>query len=197
MISVLRALLAFVLLGIGGCAWTAQQVNLDPAIEVTAAPLGQGRPVYINVEDERSSQILGHKVPTGGGEITAAKDPALVVYDAFVEGLGQLGFENASQGSAGVPELNVELRAIDYKVTQGFWSGGLYVDVAMKGICKIDHATKYDSMYRGHHEENIQVAQSQENNEGYINDALSQAINAALRDQELLQCIAADADPSP
>jgi Uncharacterized lipoprotein len=127
----------------------------------------------------------------GGGEISSAQDPTVVVRNAFVTGLAKLGFANANEPSDGVRELNVELRTIDYRVTQGFWSGGLYVDVAMKGFCKAGDTIKYDSMYRGHHAENIQVVQSQSSNEGYINDALSQAINGALRDQKLIRCLAA------
>ena len=179
-----------VVLVFSGCAWTAQQVNLNPAIDVIGASVGKGRSVYVNVKDERSTQLIGYKIPTGGGEIKPVQDPALVVRDALVSGLHQLGFETANPGSGAAPELSVELRAIEYKVTQGFWSGGLTADVALKAYCKVGNTAKYDSMYRGHHEENIQAVQSQTANEGYINHALSEAINATLRDQELLRCLA-------
>lgn len=186
----LRVVSLCALLGMGGCAWTAQNVNLNPAVDIATGSVGTGKAVYVSVDDERASPILGHKVPTGGGEIRTVQEPDVVVRDAFMKGLRQLGFEIAAEPSDGVPQLDVELRAIDYKITQGFWSGGLYVDVALKALCKLGPTVRYDSLYRGHHEENIQVVQSQENNESYINDALSQAINATLRDQRLIQCLA-------
>jgi hypothetical protein len=189
----LRSPLVCVLLGVSGCAWTSQQVNLNPTVDVTLSPVGNGRAVFVDVDDERPTKLLGHKVVVGGGEITSAQDPVLVTRGALVRGLTQLGFTAASERSDGTPELNVELRAIDYKITQGFWSGGLYVDVAMKAICKFGHTARYDEMYRGHHEESIQVVQSQASNERFINDALSQAINAALGDRELIQCLASGA----
>jgi uncharacterized lipoprotein YajG len=188
--TLIHLVLLCALLGTSGCAWTAQRVNLNPAVAVPASRIGKGRPVFVEVKDERPSEILGYKVPAGGGEIKPSQDPALVGRGALVGGLTQLGFQPAAQASAATPALAVELRAIDYKVTQGFWSGGLYVDVAMKALCKIGDTIKYDALYRGHHEENIQVAQSQAENEEYINDALSQAINGALRDERLLQCLA-------
>jgi uncharacterized lipoprotein YajG len=188
-----RSLLVCALLSASGCAWTSQQVKLNPTVDVKLSPVGNGRAVFVEVEDERATRILGHKVVAGGGEITAAQDPVLVVRGALARGLEQLGFTVASGRAEGTPELKVELRAIDYKVTQGFWSAGLYVDVAMKALCKFSHTTRYDELYRGHHEENIQVAQSQANNERYINDALSQAINAALGDRDLIQCLASGA----
>jgi hypothetical protein len=191
MIRIVRVALLCCLVAASGCAWTAQHVNLKPTLDISPGSVGKGRTIYVSVDDERPSQILGHKVPAGGGEIKPVQEPATVVQEAFVSGLGQLGFANATKPSEGVPQLDVELRAIDYKVTQGFWSGGLYVDVALKALCKIGPTVHYDSLYRGHHEENIQVAQSQTNNESYINDALSQAINTALRDPRLIDCLAA------
>jgi uncharacterized lipoprotein YajG len=189
--------LAFSFVLVSGCACTAQQVNLRPTVAVNrmALGLGQGRPVHVEVADERPANALGTKVPVGGGEITPVQVPAEVVSDALVDGLDQLGFQPLRDRSNDPPTLRVELRAIDYKVAQGFVAGSLSVDVAMKAICVVESQHKYEKLYRGHHEESIQVVQSQSQNESYINDALSEAINQVLRDRDLLQCLATRAAP--
>ena len=189
------AVSAFSLVLVSGCAWTAQQVNLRPTLAVNRVDLGQGRPVHVEVDDERPANALGTKVPVGGGQITPVQAPAEIISNALIDGLGQLGFQPLRDRSNGPPTLKGELRAIDYKVAQGFWAGGLSVDVAMKAICIVESQHKYEKLYRGHHEESIQVVQSQSANESYINDALSQAINQVLSDRDLLQCLATRAAP--
>ena len=179
-----------------GCAWTAQQVNLKADVTVNEANLGRGQSVFVDVNDERPKNALGTKVPTGGGEITPIQDPKEVVSQALVLGVTRLGFKPV-KGQGGSATLKAELRAIDYKVNQGFWAGGLTVDVALKSICIVDGRQQYEKMHRGHHEESIQVAQTAAENEEYINAALSQAINEVLTDGALMQCLAGTTTPGP
>jgi hypothetical protein len=146
--------------------------------------------VYVEVEDERPRNAFGTKIPQGGGEITPVQDPKVAVAEALVLGMTRLGFNPVLAQSGGSAKLRAELRAIDYKVNMGFWAGSLTVDVALKSICIVDGQRKYEKLQRGHHEESIQVVQSTSNNESYINDALSQAINQVLSDAALLQCLA-------
>ena len=173
---------------VAGCAWTSQRVNLRPTVDVTPVDFGRGQAVSVRVTDERSRVALGNKIPTGGGELSPAEDPAEVVRAAIVLGLTRLGF--TASGGQGANELDVELRAIDYKVTQGFWAGALNVDVAMKAVCSVDGRRVYEKLHRGHSDESIQLAQTGSANERYINSALSQAINNVLSDGELLRCLA-------
>lgn len=185
------ALLGAIFVFLSGCAWTSQEVKLDPNVNVTQQDFGHGKTIYIDVEDERQRRAFGNKVPQGGGEITPMQEPKAVLTEALVQGMTRLGFKPILEQRANIPKLKTELRAIDYKVAMGFWSGGLTVDVGLKSICIVDGIGKYEKFYRGHHAENIQVAQSQENNEIYINSAFSQAINNLLSDSNLLNCLVA------
>jgi hypothetical protein len=138
-----------------------------------------------------TSRSLGHCAPgDGGAEITTAQDLATVVNGSLSTGLRQLRFQPTDQPAPNTPELRVEIRSLDYKVSQGFWSGGLVVDVAMKGICIIGNTRPYEQIYRGSHQENIQVVQSQSQNEEYINSALTRALEALLGDARLTSCLA-------
>lgn len=175
---------------VSGCAWTAQQVNLKPNVNVNEASLGHGQDLYVGVDDERPRNAFGTKLPVGGGEITPIQDPKEVVAEALVLGMTRLGFKPVLAQRSGIANLRAELRAIDYKVNQGFWSGTLTVDVALKGICIVAGQSKYEKLHRGHHEESVMGAQSTSENESFINDALSQAINQVLSDGALMQCLA-------
>ncbi|MFC1890719.1 YajG family lipoprotein [Thermodesulfobacteriota bacterium] len=159
------------------------------------ANVGRGQIVYVEVDDERPRNAFGTKVPTGGGEITPIQDPKEVVTEALVLGLTRLGFKPVLAQNESNSTLRAELRAIDYKVTQGFWAGGLTVDVALKGICIVDGQRKYEKLHRGHYEASIMGVQTTYNNELYINDALSQAINKVLSDRELIQCLTVGGTP--
>lgn len=178
-----------------GCAWTSQQVQLDPTVNVSEADIGRGQAVYVEVADERPRDAFGTKIPAGGGEITPVQEPREVVTEALITGLNRLGFITVLDQDESSSKLRGELRAIDYKVNQGFWAGGLNVDVALKAICVTGGQRKYEKLHRGHYEESIQMAQTKSSNESHINEALSQAINNVLNDGELIKCLAGDGPP--
>ncbi len=183
-------LVALVALTTSGCAFTSYKTQLKPEIQVSSTSLGHGAQVYVEGHDERSDDVIGNRTPVGGGEITPEQDVGEVVENAMVDGLRQMGFQPVQNPAARIPQLRIEARALDYKIAQGFWAGGLDVDVALKAICILGDRRPYEKLHRGHHEESIQVVQSASQNEYYINSALSQAINQVLSDRDLLQCLA-------
>jgi len=173
-----------------GCAWTGQELDLKPNVTVKEASLGNGRTISVEVDDERPRKALGNKVPEGGGEINSKREPKEIVEEALLLGLTRLGFKPIINQNINGNKLKAELRSIDYRTAVGFWASTLTVDVALKGICIVDGRHKYEKVQRGHHQESIQVVQSEENNKEYIEDAMSQAINNVLSDDGLIQCLA-------
>ena len=89
-----------------------------------------------------------------------------------------------------VHELRVEIRSLDYYVTQGFWAGTLRTECALKAYCVIGDSRPYENLYRGEHQESVQIVQSEEANQRYINLAVSNAINALLEDPQLIRSLA-------
>jgi hypothetical protein len=87
-------------------------------------------------------------------------------------------------------ELRIELRALEYGVAPGIVLATLRTGAAMKGICIIGNTRPYEKLYRGEHEESILVVQFASQNEQYLNEALSQAIQNLVQDQELIRCLA-------
>lgn len=65
----------------------------------------------------------------------------------------------------------------------------------MKAVCIIGNRRPYENLYRGEFQESIQVIQSDEANDRYINLAVSSAINSLLQDDQLLRCLALPEKP--
>lgn len=174
-----------------GCAYTSQAVKLKPEIQPPSVSIGQDKPVLLTVVDERSRSTLGTR---GGGsvgaEITVAGDLTGTIRNSLADGLQHQGFKPTSDKPTDGRELRVEIRNLDYRVTQGFWSGTLNTECGLKAICIIGSARPYEQLYRGEFEESIQFVQSAEANEKYINSAVSRAINLLLQDSRLSRCLA-------
>lgn len=172
----------------GGCAFQKQTIRLQPKLDVAAGTVGAGKLTMVSVADERPRATLGTLGVGGvGSQLTVEGDLVSAVKSAISEGLKQQGFmidgpiEN---------QLRVEIRNLDYVVNSGFWAGKLNVEFLLKGICMKNNARPYEQVYRGEVRENIQIVQGENANNLYINDAVSSAINALLRDQQMLQCLA-------
>ena len=87
-------------------------------------------------------------------------------------------------------ELRVEIRSLEYQVTQGFWSGTLRTDCALKATCVVGSARPYEHLYRAEYEESIAFVKGDEENKKYINDIVSKALNQLLSDEKLIKCLA-------
>lgn len=175
------------------CALTPQKVDLHPTVQAySGGPVSGGdRRVIITVVDERPSTKVGTRTLSGmGAEITTAQDVPSIVQNAVREGLQRQGFSLTTDKTPDGRELHIELRALEYAVTPGIVMATLRTGAAMKGICIVGNARPYEKLYRGEHEESVLVVQFASANEQYINDALSQAIQSLVQDQELIRCLA-------
>ena len=172
------------------CALTPQAVTVKPEIQPTFGSTVQGQTVYLNVVDERPRQTLGTRSIKGmGAEITLAGDLANTVRTAIADGLQRQGFIITPNRPTDVRELRVEIRNLEYGVTQGFWAGTLRAECGLKAICIKGSSRHYEKLYRGEHIEKIQFVQGNQANERYINSALSQAITLLLQDSQLIHCL--------
>lgn len=184
--------LSLLAMAISSCAWTAQKAQLRPQTSVQSTDLGGGATVYVNAVDERPSDVLGNRAAGAvGAEISASTaDVVTAVNQSLTSGLRGLGFNPSATASPGAAELRVEIRALTYKVSQGFWTLPLDVDAALKAICLHGKDRGHEQLHRGHYEDSLQVVQGASNNDQYINQALSSAINEILLDRPLMTCLA-------
>lgn len=173
-----------------GCAFSQQAVVITPKVEVQGAAVANGTPVRVNVVDERPKTTIGTRGARGvGADMTIAGDLVSTVRGAIEQGLQRLGF-SPTQDPAESRELRVEIRNLDYNVIVGFWAGTLKVDCSMKANCLRDGLRPYEQLHRGEFVESVQVVQGEEANNGYVSEAVSNAVNSLLADRELMQCLA-------
>lgn len=173
-----------------GCTFQHQAVRIEPQVDVLQSDLGKGRKVLVRVVDERPKTTLGTRGARGvGADMTIEGDVTQIFRMAIEDGLSKQGF-SATQDASEQRQLRVELRNLDYDVIVGFWAGTLKVDTTLKGVCQQGAARQYEAMHRGEFVESVQVVQGAEANNSYVSDSASNAINALLRDRELMSCLA-------
>jgi uncharacterized lipoprotein len=153
--------------------------------------VGKNLELPLTVVDERPRQTIGTRGARGvGAEMTIDGSLAEIVRDAVAEGLTAQRFRPTGANARALSNLRIEIRNLDYGVTVGFWAGALKVDVTLKAICSREGIRSYEMLYRGEHSESVQVVQSTEANNSYISSAVSQAVNALLKDDQLTKCLA-------
>ena len=180
---------------LGGCAFATQEpIHVKPDLVHAKNSIGGGKAVLLDVADERPSKNLGTRGVRGvGSELTVTDDFAATVRDSLSQGLTELGFAPSTSMPADARVLKVEIRDLTYKADMGFLAGTLNVDCALKAICQIGQNRPFEKLFRGEHEESIQVVQGEVANIRYVNDAVSKAVNELLGDPELVQCLASPA----
>lgn len=183
-----HVVMAVAVMGLSACAFQKQAIKLQPTVEVATSDTGAGKALRLNVSDERPRATLGTRGAGGIGEqLTLEGDLVDTVRVAVGDGLRAQGF--GVDGSAD-HQLRVEIRNLDYTLNSGFWAGKLNIEFLLKGICIRGNERPYEQVYRGEFRKNIQVVQNEDSNNIFVNQAVSQAINALLNDQQLIRCLA-------
>ena len=173
-----------------GCAFTPERpVPIQPDVRVSASSMGKGSLVSVVVADERPSTTLGTRGVKGVGAEITVTEMSVPIRNALVQGLEQQGFTIAKSPTEIDRALKVEIRNLDYGVTRGFWAGSLKTQCALKAICIVGKDRPYENLYRGEFSDSVQVVQSEEKNERFVNTAVSDAVNRLLSDEALMKCL--------
>ena len=172
---------------VGGCAFTPQQANLDPHVSVMRTSEGAGITVAVKVIDERPSKSLGRRGTAYGAaaEITSTQELAAVVYEEIVDALKAKGFSVEDYSSSSETSLKAEIRLLEYSTSQGFWTGGVHVNGAIK-VFAAKAGKEYDRIYRTEDEKRVVFVPDANSNEEMINTTLSTLLNQIFEDRALL-----------
>lgn len=187
--------LLFAAILISSCALTPQSVVLEPSLEVAPSDLGKGHTVAVYVVDERVSTELGRR-GTGamrGAAITSTNDMVSVFRDAIVQNMEKLGFDATAiqtfEESTSEPMvLRVDIRAVNYETSMGFWTGGVHVRGALKTTATDTQSLRtYEQLYRVDDEERVVVVPGADSNAQMINTAISALLQKLFDDVELIK----------
>lgn len=174
-----------------GCAFNPQVAQINPNVEVASGDLGKDTIVAFRVVDERDTKTIGNRGAAfgKGAKITSAQDVAALVHQTIAEGLGKKGFGITDYSEDLSPRLTVELRSLEYGTSVGFWTGGVQVVAALKGVAVKDGRT-YERMYRYDNEKRVVVVPTAGKNDEMLNAALNDVMTQFFDDVGMLRHLA-------
>lgn len=177
-------------LALSACSYTRQQASFAPTVVVAKSQEGQGAPVGLRVVDERPTKSLGHRGNFHGkaAEITTTQDIAKVFEEQVAEGLTSRGFKVVPY-SESATRLSIEIRALEYSTSIGFWSGGVAVNAAMKAVAA-KPGDSYEKMYISDKERRVLFVPAAGKNQEDLNNGVSSVLGELFADSTLFQFLA-------
>lgn len=175
---------------LAGCTYTPQTANIDPTVEVAEENIGQGTIVKLVVKDERVNDEIGRR-GTGmvrGAAITSERSVAEVFQEKMAEVLTKKGFTIAEQDDNFQTTLDVEIRALEYSTSVGFWTGGEHMNVAVKAIGN-NGIDSYEKFYRSEEEKRVMFVSGAKGNEELINAAVAEVLEQFAADGDLFDLL--------
>ncbi|HQW08117.1 MAG TPA: YajG family lipoprotein [Steroidobacteraceae bacterium] len=176
---------------VSACAFSPQVAQINPGLDVASGDLGKSTTVAFRVVDERDSKSIGNRGAAfgKGAKITTSQDVAALVHQRISEGLGKKGFAITDFREDASPRLTVELRSLDYDTSVGFWTGGVQIVAALKGVSVRDGKT-YERMYRYDNEKRVVVVPTANRNDEMLNAALTDVMTQFFDDVGMLRHLA-------
>jgi len=186
-------LFIFCALATSGCAYTSMDAKIRPDMAVQESNIGDGLPVGVYVIDERPTQDVGRRSMVGA-KVKMKEDVAAIYQTALVDGLKRKGFA-AEAGEIDGSNLKVEIRALAYDVSAGWWTGGIETDSAIKAYAN-GPAANYERLYRASDEDRTVIVPGAKSSNEKLNAIVTETLRELLDDQKLLETLAANARPA-
>ena len=183
--SVKKLLLSLALVLLSACAYSPQQITIEPRIDTGGDAYGNGRAIAVSAEDAREQKVLGTRggVYKDTSTITVANDMVQAIARAAQAKLATLGFNvNSDQPSA---SMNVVVEQLSYDVPD---KGGLGKTIDLKCALRVDVKAGSES-YSGHYRTSAQqealMTPSMASNQQMINKLLSDTLARAFTDPKM------------
>jgi uncharacterized lipoprotein YajG len=186
------AVAAFVLCS--ACAFQKQMTVIKPEVQVVQSAVGKGHVVYVAVSDERESADIGNRGSAAFSKmatISNNQNLADVFRQAIFDGLQAEGFAPSSSDQSANRQLKVEIRALDYSTSTGFWTGGVDTKAAIKVVVTTSQGN-YEHLYRAANEERVVVVPTADHNSELINKVVNDVLTQVFQDQAMIGYLAKD-----
>jgi len=190
----IAVLVQLVVLFLSGCAFTSEQITLEPRAQyaVVKADGASSVVVQVNVSDKRadrskvSSKINGFGMETA--PITATEDIAVTIRHAIEEGLKTFGFRIGAADA--IVQVNADVGQLYNRFKIGFFAGDAIAELQMYVVVKSsDGKPVYMRTITAQGTEaNIQLA-SGSNAQLALNRALEQGLSDLFEDREFVSAL--------
>ncbi|MEE8056249.1 MAG: YajG family lipoprotein [Pseudomonadales bacterium] len=170
------------------CAYSPQQITINPVIDTAAEDYGDGRAVTVSVEDNRATKALGSR---GGiyketSLITTSNSITDAIARAAEAKLVTQGF-NINSAAAAVNN-SASLKIIIDELSYDLPEQSVGKKVVLKAVLKVEIAAG-DETYTGHYRTNSErqtvITPSMAKNEEMINTLLSDTLLRLFSDPKL------------
>jgi uncharacterized lipoprotein YajG len=180
----------FALVSLTGCPFSSYRATLDPTLHVAPSAIGAGQPVRVMVVDERPRKMIGRRgTGISGGTITIDQDLSEVIRQELEEGLMQYNFAMATGDERDPRTMKVEIRAFEYELVMGFFTGSAQTTAALKVIGRNSNET-YEKLYRAEHKRGTFFVPTGAKTNRMLDETLTELLGKVLRDQELFRFLA-------
>jgi uncharacterized lipoprotein YajG len=171
---------------VAGCALRPQNIRLDPPVRVTPSNVGQGKVVWVQVNDARLRKTLGNVGSPDGKftQVSVEHDISGTVYQRVSAALRDLGF--VAQPTPGPDErsLIVELRDLKYQSLKQTVTFATEVGVSVAGMAR-NGADRYDRVYNAGEQKTGPLLPSEKEREEAVNRVVALALEDMLNDPRL------------
>ena len=190
----MNALMRLMLLMLGvavalvlGCAPRAQNVKLDPPIQLAPTGVGQGKVVWVQVADARPRKTLGVVGDPGGryAHVSVEDDFSTTMYQRVSSALRDLGFVAQPTPGPDDRSLRVEVRDIQYQSTKKTVTFDTELSVAVAALAQ-NGDEHYDRVYNAGEKSTSPLMPGPEDNARAVNRAVGVTLEEMLSDGQLL-----------
>lgn len=170
---------------ITACAYSPQQIKIEPKVVIAGEAFGNGRVVDVVVEDKRSNKVIGSR---GGAYpetsvITVANNFNQAIVVAAQGALQQQGFAiDAEQASAAVVKVIID--SLDYENDKEAVTAKVDLKVVLELQVTVAEKT-YSGRYKSASSQQLVISPSAEKNEKLINGVLAETLQRAFSDPKV------------
>lgn len=174
---------------LSGCAVSPQTIVLNPSVTVDQKNIGQGRSINLKVIDERSSKVLGSRggIYSDTALLTIEGGPEEPIRQEVVGALSGYGFNvisSRNKDNADI-DMTVVIETLGYEMIGDKFPKVIKNNILLKAVCNKE-SEEFTSRYAANIEEEVLMTPLAAKNEKMINNLVSKALSALVKDQKLL-----------
>lgn len=176
----MRLLVLALFLFISACAFTPQQVHIEPSVKVSTG-IGQGQNILVTVEDKRAQNIIGNRSSdiNHDSNIGIANDISQSIANTTKEALIAQGF-NSDSSLAADASMTIYIIELSYINTEEELHN---IAVAAELKTTISKGPEfYNGQYTIKTKHSLGISPSSAKNAALINEVLSKSLQSLLDD---------------
>lgn len=167
------------------CAYSPQQITINPIIDTVSESYGNGRAIVVSVKDNREVKALGSRggIYKDTSLITVANNMTEAIAKAAQAKLATQGFNTNSTDSEAA-NLTISVEELSYDLPEQSLGKKIQLKAVLKVVAVAGSET-YTGQYRSNSERMAAFTPGMKKNEAMINSLLSETLERLFSDAKL------------